>query len=296
VDSLSTAWHDVLAMGPTSMKKAIGFNGGMYGDSVIMTVAARAFKQQFPDAHLTFAVNRKFDGIMPLFAHNPNIDAFHSWDGYDAAFPNKADQDYIAFQRFDHVFNQMAGHVSQDWYNHRHYAEEACVRHGLKPPADLSYELVKWFPRLPGCERYVTLSLFPSKGGQMDKTMPVPECEKLCLGLRAMGYTPVQLGGRFEVKLENAVAPDFSILEAAQVLTSSAFHITADTAFASIAAGYKHPTIGFYSRNYPDMVSCESHLPPNPNAIYFKNRVLKDLTAEEILAVVEIQRLGGRFS
>lgn len=268
------------------MKNAIGFLGGQYGDLVIQTVAARAFKQQFPDAKLTFAVNRKFAGIMSLFVQNPNIDAFHEWDAYDGAWPSQTDREYIAFKGFDHVFNQMAGHLQRDWYNHRHYAEEACLRHGLKVPTDISYELVKWFPKLEGRSRYVTLSLFPSKGGQLDKTMPIPECEALCVGLKAMGLTPVQLGGRFEVNLENAIAPDFSILEAAQLMTSSALHITADTAFSSIAAGYKHKTLGFYSRNYPDMISCDSHLPPNPNAHYLKNRVMADLKAEELLSLV----------
>lgn len=270
------------------MRSAAGFLGGQYGDAVIQTVAARAFKEQFPDAKLTFALASKYREILPLFAHNPNIDGFHVWDGYDAEWPTPIDREYMAFKRFDHVFNPLCGHLQPDWYNHRHYAEEACVRHGLTPPSDLSYELVKWFPPLPDCGRIVTLSLFPSKGGQLDKTMPVDQCEALCVGLRAKDYLPVQLGGRYEVKLQNAVAPDFSIIEAAQLLTSSALHISADTAFCSIAAGYKHPTVGFYGINYPDMRTCDSHLPPNPNAIYIKNRPPQSLTAEDILGILPI--------
>lgn len=268
------------------MRNAIGFLGGQFGDAIIQTVAIRALKEQFPEAKLTFALAAKYREIMPLFANHPLIDGYHLWDGYDEAWPTQIDREYIAFRGFDHVFNALCGHTRRDWYNHHHYAEEACLRHGLKVPTDLSYELVKWFPKLEGCSRYVTLSLFPSKGGQLDKTMPIPECEALCVGLKAMGLVPVQLGGRFEVNLENAIAPDLSILEAAQLLTSSALHITADTAFSSIAAGYKHKTLGFYSRNYVDMVTCDSHLPPNPNAHYLKNRIMKDLKAEELLALV----------
>ena len=268
------------------MKNAIGFNSGQIGDLVIMTVAARAFKEQFPNAKLTFAVADKYKDILPLFAENPNIDCLHVWEGYDHEWPSKLDKEYMEFRKFDHVFNPLCGHTRQDWYNFHHYGEEACLRHGLQRASHLSYELIKWFPRLDGCEKYITLSLFPSKGSQLDKTMPIPECEKLCIGLKAMGYTPIQLGGKFEVKLENAIAPNFSILEAAQILTSSALHITADTGFASIAAGYKHKTLGFYGRNYPDMVDCFSHLPPNTNATYIKNKNPQSLTAEEILAII----------
>lgn len=262
-----------------------GFQAGQFGDVVIATVAARALKEQHPRSHLTFCVASKYRDILPLFARNPNIDAYHVWDGYDN-WPTQTDRDYMTYRRFDHVFDAMPKHTSQSWYNHHHYAEENCLRYGLKVPDDLSYELVRWFPILPGHNKTITLSLFPSKGAQLDKTIPIDECEKLCVGLKQMGYTPVQLGGRFEVPLANAVAPDLSILEAAQLLTSSALHITADTAFASIAAGYKHKVLGFYSLNYPDMKTCDSHLPPNPNARYLKNRVMKDLKAEELLAHV----------
>lgn len=267
------------------MKNVAGFTCGQFGDLIIQTVTVRAFKEQYPDAKLTFCIADKFKDILPLFAENPNIDSFHIWEGYDN-WPTQVDKEYCSFKKFDHVFNAMPPHTRWDWYNFNHYAQENCLRFGLQPPSDLSYELIKWFPRIDGCEKYVTLSLFPSKGLQLDKTMPIPECEKLCIGLKAMGYTPIQLGGKFEVKLENAIAPNFSILEAAQILTSSALHITADTAFASIAAGYKHKTIGFYGRNYPDMVDCFSHLPPNINATYIKNKAPQSLTADEILAII----------
>lgn len=273
------------------MRSAAGFLGGQFGDLIIQTVAARAFKEQFPDAALTFAVAERYKDILPLFAEHPHIDSFHIWEGYDDMWPTPADREYMSFKRFDHVFNPMAPHSRPDWFNHRHYGEEACLRHGLRAPSDLSYELVKWFPRVAGCERYITLSLFPSKGGQLDKTMPLAECEALCVGLRALGYTPVQLGGRFEVKLENAVAPSFSILEAAQILTSSHLHITADTAFSSIAAGYHHPTLGFYGLNYRDMTDCWSHLPPNRNGHYIKNRPPQTVRADEVIAVAREQGL-----
>lgn len=267
------------------IKNAVGFVNSLYGDTVIMTVACRAFKLKYPDAKLTFAVADKFKDILPLFVRNPNIDSFHVWSSYND-WPQKVDQEYINFRKFDYVFHPQPAHSRLDWYNHNHYAQEACIRYGLVPPDDLSYELVKWFPELPEYKKCITLSLFPNKGTQMDKTMTVEECENLCVGIKKLGYQPIQLGGKYEVKLENAVSPDLSFIEAAQILTSSALHITADTAFSSIAAGYKHKTLGFYGLNYKDMRDCGSHLPPNSNAYYFRNIVPQQLKAEELLTAI----------
>lgn len=266
---------------------AIGFVGGQIGDACVMTVALRAFKQQYPDSRFTFALAEKYRDVMPLFYHQKHIDDFHVWDGWDAAWPTVADREYCYFRGFDRVFNALAAHSRPDWYNHHTYGEEACLRFGLKVPDDTSYELHRWFPLWDGYKRTVTLSLFPS-AGQLHKTMPVEQCERLCLLLKAAGYNPVQLGGRFEyVKLKGATAPHLSILEATKLMLSSAFHITADTAFSSIAAAYKHPTLGFYGLNYPDMVDCFSHLPPNPNAIYIKNRDPQSVTAEELITLAQ---------
>lgn len=273
------------------MIKAVGFLGGQTGDLVIQTVTARAFKQQFPDSELTFAMASKYRDIMPLFFNNPNMDDFHVWDGYDAGWPSDLDREYVYFKGFHKVFNAMSGHTRPDWYNSNHYAVENCLRFGLTPPTDLSYELVRWFQLYKGYGKVVTLTLFPSKGTQLDKTMPIEECEKLCISLKKLGYKPVQLGGKFEVKLENAFNPDLSIFEATKLMLSSSLHITADTAFSSIAAGYKHKTLGFYGLNYPDMKDCFSHLPVNVNAHYIKNKKPQTIQAEELIQTIKTEGL-----
>jgi ADP-heptose:LPS heptosyltransferase len=273
----------------STVGNAIGFAQGQLGDLIIQTVAVRAFKQQFPDSRLTFGIADKYKDSLPLFFCNKNINDFHIWSAYDD-WPDNHDREYMYFRGFDRVFNAMPPHTRPDWYNHHTYGEENCLRFSLKVPDDTSYELVQWFPLSEGHKKTVTLSLFPS-AGQIHKTMHVDECEKLCLILIKMGYNPVQLGGKFEyVKLKNAVAPHLSIFEATKLMLSSALHITADTAFSSIAAGYKHRVVGFYGINYPDMTDCFSHLPPNPNALYIKNRDPQSVKAEEI---IELARAGG---
>ena len=52
------------------MIKAIGFNQGQIGDLVINLIACRAFKEKFPDSHLTFGINKKYQSILPIFKHN----------------------------------------------------------------------------------------------------------------------------------------------------------------------------------------------------------------------------------
>jgi ADP-heptose:LPS heptosyltransferase len=269
--------------------KAIGFAAGQIGDLIIQTVACRAFKEQYPNSQLTFGIAEKYRDILPLFFGNTNIYDFHIWEGYDN-WPSLSDREYCYYRGYDQVFNAMPPHTRQDWYNHHTYAEENCLRFGLKIPSDLSYELIKWFSIYDDCKKNVTITLFPSKGTQMDKGLKIEEAEKLCVSLKALGYNPIQLGGKFEVKLKNALSPHFSIFEAAKVMVSSAFHITADTGFSSIAAGYKQPTLGIYGINYPDMKDCFSHLPPNPNAIYIKNRNPQTILAEEI---IEFAKAGG---
>jgi ADP-heptose:LPS heptosyltransferase len=271
-----------------SMRNAIGFCGGQIGDAIVMTVAIRAFKQQYPHARFTFALAEKYKDVMPLFYQHELIDDYHVWDGWDATWPSVADRMYCYFRGFNHVYNALAPHSRPDWYNHHTYGEEACLRFGLPVPDDRSYHLNRWFPLWDGYKRTVTLSLFPS-AGQVHKTMPVEECEQLCVALKGLGYQPVQLGGKYEyVKLKNALAPHLSILEATKLMLSSALHITADTAFSSIAAAYKHPVVGFYGINYPDMTDCFSHLPPNPNALYIKNRDPQSVKADEVIALARV--------
>lgn len=271
------------------MKKAIGFMAGQVGDVCIATVTARAFKEEYPDWSLTFNIAEKYRDILPLFFHHPHFDDYHVNSGYDD-WPNAEDQEYLQWRGFDHVFSARPAHTRQDWYNYHHYAVENCLRYGLRAPKDLSYELVRWFPLHTDMSRVVTLTLFPSKGSQMDKGMLVSEAEKLCLALKAKGYTPVQLGGKYEVKLANAASPHFSIFEATKVMLSSRFHITADTGFSSIAAGYKHRVLGIYGWNYPDMSDNSSQKPINVNATYI-DAIPNSVTADQVMARAEQEGL-----
>lgn len=268
------------------MTNAIGFKQGQIGDLVIQTAVARAYKEQSEGGLLTFGINTKYKDILPLFFNNQYIDDYHIWDGYDN-WPTHNDIEYINFRKFDVVFHPMARTSSHDWYNKHHYITEDCLVQGLKSPSEMKYSLNPWFPLYKDHQKTITLSLFPSSSTQLNKTLDIDKCEQLCLDIKKLGYRPIQLGGKFDIRLKNAENPDLSIFEATKLMLSSKLHITADTSFSSIAAGYNHPTIGFYGLNYPNMTDCFSHLPPNNNAFYFKPKNVKDLRVEEIIDKVK---------
>jgi ADP-heptose:LPS heptosyltransferase len=46
--------------------KAIGFNQGQIGDLGMNMIACRAFKEAYPDSHLTFGINKKYQSIAPI--------------------------------------------------------------------------------------------------------------------------------------------------------------------------------------------------------------------------------------
>ena len=48
------------------MIKAIGFNQGQYGDLVMNIIACKAFKQQYPNSHLTFGINKKYSDLKSI--------------------------------------------------------------------------------------------------------------------------------------------------------------------------------------------------------------------------------------
>lgn len=268
------------------MIKAAGFIIGQTGDLVIQTAVAQAFKEQYPDSQLTFCCAEKYRDILPLFFHNKNIYDYHIWEGYND-WPTVNDKEYIEYRKFNKVFNAAPQPSSPDWYNKHHYIVEDCFVQGLLPPKKLEYYLNQWFDLYDDCKNVVTLTLFPSKGTQLDKGLNIEEAEKLCIDLKKLGYRPIQLGGNFEIKLKSAESPHFSILEATKLMLSSKLHITADTGFSSIAAGYHHHTLGFYGLNYKNMTDCFSHLPPNRNALYIKNRPPNSILASEIIELIK---------
>jgi hypothetical protein len=69
-------------------------------------VACQAFKNTYPDSHLTFGINKKYKEISPLFFYNSLVDGIHIWDGYDN-WPTNKDQKFIQEANFDKIFHNQ---------------------------------------------------------------------------------------------------------------------------------------------------------------------------------------------
>lgn len=263
------------------MIKAIGFLGGQFGDAVMSTVACRAFKENYPNSHLTFALSDKYKNILPLFYHNKYIDSYYIWEEFDQ-WPSERDREFLLNNKYNIIYTPTPGHIDLDWYNKRHYCSETCLMHGLNPPKDLSCYLNPWFKKDSKYKNYIAISAFPSKSTQLNKTLSLEYWNDIVYFLNNLGYKCIQLGGKFDLEIKGAEKPDLSFIEAAQILYSSKLHITCDTSWAWIGSAYQCNTIGIYGYNYQDQNNIYNHLPINSNAKYITDVDIKNITLEKI--------------
>lgn len=267
------------------MISAIGFCNSMYGDIVMATVCCRAFKEKYPDSHLTFAVSNKYSKILPLFDMHPNIDSFNVWKSYED-WPSEGDRAFLQQHKYNIVYHPQPSHTSSDWYNHNHYTAEYCLMHGLTPPQDLSCELNPWFGRNEAYKDCIAISAFPSHSTQLDKTLDLKCWNYIVFHLKRRGYRCIQLGGKFDIPIEGAENPDLNFIEAAQVLYSSKLQITTDTSWAWIGSAYKVNCLGLYGYNYKNQNNIANHLPVNPNATYLSERNIKNIDINLIIDTI----------
>ena len=255
---------------------------GQYGDLVINTVAIKWLKKLYPDCHFTLGIAEKYSSIAPLFNHNYLIDDIHIYEGYDN-FPTENDKQYLLKQNFDGIFNPMPKHFPGAWYNHVHYGVIYSLIQGLGFPDDLQCYLNPWFGDNENFRRCVTISAFPSKSQQLDKTLSIKKWEKIVSAINKMGYRCIQLGGKYDIPIKGAERPDFNWVEAAQALHCSVLQITTDTSWAWIGSAYQCNVIGLYGKNYPDLINIQSHCPINPHATYFTSEKVNDIDEEKII-------------
>jgi len=269
------------------MLKAIGFAGGQYGDAVMSTVACRAFKQTYPNSHLTFALSEKYKKILPLFKDHPDIDTYYLWQGYDD-WPTERDLLFLKNNKYNIIYSPVPEHIDFDWYNKRHHCEERVLMYGLKPPEDLSCYLNPWFGKDDQFKNYISISAFPSYGVAFERTIGLSFWNDLILNINKMGYKCIQLGGEYDIQIENAEKPNLSILETAKILYSSKLHITVDTSWAWIGSAYKQNTVGIYGYHYKNQ-SNYPNCPVNENAKYILTKNLSDISLEMTLETIDIK-------
>lgn len=267
--------------------KAIGFVGGAIGDLVMQTPLIRQLNIENPQLHFTLGIGNKYKQAEPLFYYHPLINARKIWSSYDD-WPHQTDLEYIKNSRFNIVYGPMAVHTDDYWYLKKHYVKEFGDMFNINVK-DCQCFLNPYFGKLPDCDNIVTLSMFPSFDIGQKKSLSINQLEDLCVNIKKLNLIPVQLGGSYDTKLENAENPDLSLIDAAQLLYSSKLHLTCDTSFGWISSAYQHPTIGFYTNNLPYMSKQTSKniQPINPNSYYFHRDNLLDLNTEEIILKIK---------
>jgi ADP-heptose:LPS heptosyltransferase len=231
------------------MIRAAGFMQGLRGDLVFSTVAARSFKEQYPDSHLTLTVGPQFKDLLPLFHNHPYYDATHVYSTYDN-WPGEKDIKYLQSAKYDIVFHPMPQHRDQ-WFLHRHQYAEAANMVGLPIPADINPVLTRWFgdqPNFPS--KVIAFAPFGGNGGVNDKMFSVKQAQFIVDFLRVNGWQVLHLGSKDEPRLDGALFFNTCYFDSVRNMLSCRALIHCDTGLGHVAGAYNHPSLGFYGYKY----------------------------------------------
>ncbi len=256
--------------------RAIGFQAGLRGDAVISTVAARAFKQVYPDAHLTFALHQQFIDILPLFYQHPYFDNFHLWQEYDL-WPGQADKEYLTRTKYDIVFNAMPKrHNESSWWLTENQCENVCSVYNLPIPSNTQPILNPWFA-IDERKDYVAFNYVGSwPKYPNEKSFNLDKAQRIVNMVRKMGYKVLQLGASGEPALENTDKLILSLFETVKTMLGCRALIGIDSFLTWAASAYSFPCVSSYSsRYYGEHIA--SIQPKNQNARYLSAFNLNDI-------------------
>lgn len=263
------------------MKVILG-NLGQYGDSIINTVLARAFKQRHPNSHVTLQIAQKFSQIAPLFSNHPYIDRVKIFEGYDN-FPTQNDLRYLQEERFDFIFPGMPPAYPY-WYNLvNHQTQAICIINGLAPPQNLQCILNKYFDHKPGLENTIAVSFFSGK----EKSISIDKAQKIVDFIHSLGYSTIHLNGPNEPDLINCPKSNTSYFDSVKTLLGCKLFVTIDTGMSWVASAYSFPVVGMYGKIYPRIQTQKVYEPVNPEAIYLERDVANDIPLEEITKAIK---------
>lgn len=262
--------------------RAIGFQQGQFGDAVVSTVPARAFKQRNPGSTLTLGLNQRYADMAPLFAHS-DFDDIHVYEAYDG-WPSKRDNDYLVKSGYDHVFDAMPkrpGNSEANWWKWESQAENACSIYGLPYPIDgLQCKLTKWFD-VPDYSGYIAFNYIGAfyAGYPNSKSYTPDQAQGIVKLIRKMGYKVIILGDPKEPGLEDAEKRELSYFDSVKTLLGCRAFVGIDSGLTWLASAYSFPTLASYgSEYYGDRVSAIQ--PVNPNARYLSAPKLSGISLD----------------
>ncbi len=262
--------------------RAIGFHQGQLGDIIISTVAARAFKQQYPDGRLTLGINKRFEMILPLIGAHAYFNDYHLYHEY-AGWPGGEDNLFLAKNQFDLVYDAMPKRANEaTWWRTEHQAANACSIYGLSVPANLQCSLTKWFDA-PDNSGYIA---FQPYGGFQDwpnkKSFSVERGNQVVALIKALGFKVLQIGGPGEPLLDGAEKRDLTYIESVKHILGCRAFVGVDSGLTWVTSAYSFPTLALYANGYYSRQFISSIQPVNPNAIYLDDVLVNDIPLDLI--------------
>jgi len=265
------------------MIRAIGFNIGLRGDLAMSTVAARSFKEVYPDSHLTLGVGPQFRDLLPLF-HDSQFDSTHVYTTYDG-WPGPKDKEYLRAAKYDLVFDGMAPHPDNRWYEYRHQYSEAVHMHGLPIPQNIKPKLCRWFSLDHSFSRTVAISPFGGNGVANNKMLLVDQAQKIVHYLLCCGYSVLHIGAATEPELIGADRLDTCYFDSIRNMLSCRALIHCDTGAGHFAGAYDHPSLGLYG--YPEISKVQNIKPLHSNFLSVDAPTIPELNMDEVFAAID---------
>lgn len=262
--------------------RAIGFNVAQRGDIIISTVAARAFKETYPDARLTLGINRQYEDMLPLFGAHESFDDFHLYHGLDD-WPNGEDNLFLAKNQFDIVYHGMPKRPNEaTWWRTESQPANICSLYGLKVPRNLQCSLTKWFD-VPDYSSYIGFQPF---GGWQDwpnkKSFSLARAQEVVNLIVKSGFKVLQFGGPEEPSLDGATRFDGTYFDSMKAMVGCRALVTIDSGRVWAASAYSVPTLGLYSHDYYGEQFISNIQPINPNAIYLSAPLVNQINLDVI--------------
>lgn len=252
------------------------------------TVAARSFKENYPDSHLTLGVNKRYKDILPLFHDSEHFDSTHLYSTYDG-WPGPKDREYLAAAKYDLVFNAMPPHRDSQWWLHRHQYQEVCHALGLPIPTDWQPRLKRWFSLNSSFHnRVVALAPFGGSGGVNDKALSVKQAQAIVDWLTDHAWTVIHLGGPNEPQLDGAKWLNTNYFDSVRNMLSCRALIHCDTGLGHVAGAYNFPSLGLYCHHYFGKEWVHQIMPTHSNFLSLSSEKISDLELDSVFKSINL--------
>lgn len=261
--------------------RAIGMCQGQRGDCVLSTVAARAFKEKYPDSTLTLGINKKYADMAPLFANHSYFDDIHLYDNY-SNWPSPLDKEYHIRAKYDIIYDPMPVRPNEaTWWMTEHQAQNICSIYGLQT-SNIQCNLTKWFD-VPDNKGYIG---FQWAGGMQDwpnkKSFSIDRANQIVQLIEKLGYKAMVFGATQEPELAYGTRFIGTYFDTIRNMLGCKMLVTVDTGLVWLASSYSFPTLGIYSNQYYLKNYVKNIQPINSNAVYLDDDLVNNIPLDII--------------